>query len=186
MVQALSAIFGIVLSTTALQSPQAAPLSEWVPAQGDRFIADTKNNVGYIVHEDGQYTQMLIATGRREKVHYIGRTYMATTPIAKWTVKAKKIQGDRVTFGKSGEFLRLYRDGTEYTAYGIHDYKYLDDVLAKDVEGRYFSMGCILVPQNVVDLLEAAYVLNGNKLDFATVYGLDEATQNALVAQKQE
>ena len=83
-------------------------------------------------------------------------------------------QGDRITFGPKGRFLRLYKDGEEYTSYGIHDYAYIDKILSQDTEGRYFSMGCILVNQEVLDLLEETYTLNGNRLEVYTTQGLQE------------
>jgi hypothetical protein len=100
---------------------------------------------------------------------------MASTPVAKWTVLSSHIQPDRVTFGATGEFLRLYRDGKTRTHYGIHSYKYIDEFLASD--DRYRSMGCVLVTDGVLDLLQAAFTLNGNKLEVETRYGVDEETE---------
>jgi hypothetical protein len=183
LIQLLSAIFGITLSagSPALvvlnpalpSSAQQVTVASWVARKNDRFVVDTKENMGYLVHEDGTYASFVVATGRNEKVRYLGMNYIATTPTGKWVVKSRNTSGDRITFGPEGRFLRLYKDGTEYTSYGIHDYAYLDEILEKDTEGRFFSMGCVLVKKNILNILEKTYELNGNMLEVATVYGLD-------------
>jgi hypothetical protein len=179
----VNALFGIMMSTAAIQATAAAapstalviPEAEWQPMQGDRFIVDTKNNEGYLIHSDGSYTEFDVATGRRHVVHYLGLTYDATTPVSRWQVHSIEVTGDRITFGPEGHFLRLFKNGDEYTSYGIHDYAFLNDVLDKDTEGRYFSMGCVLVRKSILNLLEKTLDLNGNNLDVVTTYGLNEA-----------
>ena len=175
----MSALFGIVLSTSApaaahRQPPAEISINHWQPAKGDRFLVDTEANIGYLVHKNGSYARVLVATGRRQTVHYIGRTYDATTPVGNWVVRSIQTNGDRITFGPEGHFLRMYQNGDEYTSYGIHDYAYIDKVFLEDTEGRYYSMGCILVRKFVLDLLEKTYALNGDALEVVTTYGIDE------------
>jgi L,D-transpeptidase catalytic domain len=140
--------------------------------KGTRFVVDTKENMGYLMHADGSFASFRVATGKNEDVRYLGMKYKASTPEDTWTVKSRHVQPDRVTFGKNGRFLRLYRNGTEYTHYGIHGYAYLDEILEKPAEERYFSMGCVLVTPEVLKILEKIYELNGNQLEVTTIYGL--------------
>lgn len=166
----LSLLFGLTVAVSAPSDASSIPLSAWQAEQGDRFIADTRDNIGYLVHEDGRYTSVLIGSGRRHVVRYIGRTYNATTPSMLWEVRSMDIKGDRSTFGKSGRFLRLYENG-ERTAYGIHSTSNIAQILSFD--DRYKSFGCILVDESVIDHLLAAYDLNGGTLAVATTYGID-------------
>ena len=144
-------------------------LSRWVPEVHDRFIADTKSNVGYIVHDNGSYTMFRIGSGKNSEVWYLGRRYNAHTPERVWKVESITYQTDHITFAKSGEFLRLYTDG-ESTPYGIHATQNINEMLTW--EDRYKSMGCILVSNDVLQVLAHTYVMNGNKLEVATVEGL--------------
>lgn len=169
----MSVLFGFVVSTSpAPATATSIPLSDWEAMQGDRFIVDTRDNMGYLVHADGSFTQTKVGSGKRKIVNYIGRTYNATTPEAFWIVKAKNIQGDRITFGKTGRFLRLYKDGETRTAYGIHPTANIDEILASD--DRYKSMGCVLVSEAMMDILEQTYILNGEQLQVVTVNGIAE------------
>jgi len=168
----MSLLFGLVMSGPAPMTTQYIPLEQWEAQAGDRFIADTQENTGYIVHESGNYTSMRIGSGQQKVVRYIGKVYNAATPAEQWVVKSAHIQGDRATFGKTGRFLRLYLDD-KTTAYGIHATGNIDEILASD--DRYKSMGCILVSDAVLDILETTYALNGNKLEVVTTKGVDEA-----------
>lgn len=147
-------------------------LAEWEPEEGDMFIVDTKENIGYIRHPDGDYATVYLATGQRRWVTYIGRSYNATTPEGWWTVKSTTIQPDRRTFGPSGLFLRLYWGGKDYTSYGIHSNANIADMLKEPL--RYFSMGCILVDDHVLGLLQESYQLNGDQLHVLTKYGVEK------------
>ena len=157
----------------AASSGAIMTVESWDVRMNDRFIADTKENVGYLIHEDGTYLSFPIASGQRRTVSYIGLTYFAGTPSRKWTVESTKIQWDRTTFGPTGRFLRLHYKG-EGTNYGIHGYKYMEEVAADpNVANRYVSMGCILMQERYLDLIEATYFMNGNRLEVATVHGID-------------
>ncbi len=168
----MALLFGLALSGPAPLTNQFIPLDQWEAEAGDRFIADTQENTGYIVHESGNYTSMRIGSGKKQVVRYIGKVYNAATPSDYWVVKSTHIHGDRITFGKTGRFMRLYIDGKS-TAYGIHATDNIDDILAAD--DRYKSMGCILVSNAVLDILEETYALNGNTLEVVTTKGIDEA-----------
>lgn len=171
MVHLLSALFGIALAAGVPQvdSP-AIPQESWIAMKGDRFIVDTKENMGYIAHDNGSYLSFKVATGQRRYVRYLGMTYNAATPNRRWTVQSTDVKGDHVTFGPTGFFMRLYDDG-DHTAYGIHSHRDIKTMLADDK--RYYSMGCILVSDDILALLTQAYYLNGNTLDVVTVNGLD-------------
>ncbi len=157
------------MAVTTPATPEV-PIDTWQPAVEDRLIVDVKANQGYLVHENGYYTTFPVLTGQRRTVTYIGRTYNAATPIAQWVVKSSDIKGDHVTFGPTGLFLRLTRDG-ENTAYGIHGHKSFDQMLAEG--NRYRSMGCILVSESTLKIVKKTFEGNGNVLEVATVNGLE-------------
>ncbi len=172
MLQILSLVFGLVTVTSVpFSSANVIPFEQWVPAQEDRFIADTEANRGYIVHTDGSYTDFTIGSGKQQNVRYAGMHYNAATPDEIWTVKSTTIQKDKAMFGKTGLFLRLsYNDGKTESHYGIHSTGNINDLLAAD--DRYKSYGCILVSDAVLDVLTQTYLLNDKHLEVATVRGL--------------
>jgi len=170
MFDVFSAILSLAIATTSPVSVQQIPLADWQPARGDQFIADTRANIGYLVHADGSFTSTKIGSGKRGMVHYMKRTYNAATPSENWVVGKIDTQTDRLTFGKYGTFMRLYRDGTERTSYGIHSVGNIDDLLATDE--RYYSMGCVLVNDRFLAILLQTYTLNGDTLNVLTIDGL--------------
>ena len=111
-----------------------------------------------------------MATGQLRTVRYIGRTYYAATPLKLWTMESSHIKSDRVTFGKTGLFLRLYDEG-ESTAYGIHSHRDITYMLNLEADDRYRSMGCILVSQELLDVLEREFEVNNEMLSVRTVAG---------------
>ena len=146
---------------------------------GDVLIVDTKDNIGYLVHTDGVFLSFLASTGQRKVVRYLGRTYNAMTPEKAWVAKSFHIQSDRITFGAAdpntypeldGAFLRLYVDGTQYTHYGIHPTKYSKSIFAET--DRYESMGCIIVSDEMMEIILETWRLNGSELTVVTKYGL--------------
>jgi hypothetical protein len=169
MFDVFSAILSLAIVTANPISIQQIPLEQWQPAQGDSFIADTRSNIGYIIHENGNYTSMKIGSGQRKMVHYMKRTYNAATPSDTWTVESIDTQKDRLTFGKDGTFMRLNRHG-QSTSYGIHSVANIDDLLATD--DRYYSMGCVLVDYKTLEILLNTYKLNGDSLKLITIDGL--------------
>lgn len=151
------------------------PFAEWQTMKRDALVVDTETNIGYLVHEDGGFTSFPVATGQKRVVRYIGRTYNAQTPARRWVMAQKQIKGDRITFGKEGLFLRLYYEGEE-TAYGIHDHRSADKMLAEDL--RYRSMGCIIVSKETLDNIEATFDMNDGIVDVVTVNGFSEESVN--------
>lgn len=151
----------------------ATDIAEWEVRTGDALVVDTEMNVGYLIHRSGGFTQFPVATGQRRVVRYIGRTYNARTPNTSWAVLDKEVKSDRTTFGKEGLFLRLY-DEDGKTAYGIHTHRSIDSMLA--VQNRYRSMGCILVSQSVLDIIEATFEGNGRRLEVVTLNGFGDET----------
>ncbi len=170
MLHLFGALFGIVLATATAPQTQAVPLSQWVPQAGAVFLVDTKDAVGYLINTDGSFTAVPVILGQNKNVNYLGRRYLATTPETSWVVKEVDTQGDRITFGKEGTFLRLFKNGTTSTSYGIHTHAYINTMLESDT--RYYSLGCILVTQNVLDILEGMYERNGKALHVVTMFGL--------------
>lgn len=172
-----------VLGTVAPSSVQVlpVPLTMWEAQAGDRFVVDTKANMGYLIHENGEFTSFEVATGQRRVVRYIGRTYNAATPNKEWTAKTMEIKGDRYTFGPTGTFFRLFDDeDDERTAYGIHTFKYEDTMF----EGpRYGSMGCIIIPESLLSLITKTFEVNDNQLRVTTMYGFDRLVAQATDAQ---
>ncbi|MSR67521.1 hypothetical protein EXS65_01685 [Candidatus Peribacteria bacterium] len=148
-------------------------LSQWVPEAGDSLLVDRDSNIGYLLHANGGFTSFPVATGQRRIVRYIGRTYNATTPLASWKAMSSEKKGDRITFGKSGRFLRLsMEDDTtfERTPYGIHSHAYIQTMLRED--DRYRSMGCILVSEDVLDVIVETFEVNNDTLNVKTAAGL--------------
>lgn len=160
----------------------------WFWTVDDEVIFDVEANMGYILKRTGQYTSFKIASGQKRVVRYIGRTYAANTPLREWTVLSKDIKGDTVTFGKRGIFLRLYvakREGftedsyrktiadKEYfgTPYGIHSHRSYAEMLARESDERYASMGCVIVDEETLDLLTGLYERNGELLKVRTMKG---------------
>lgn len=166
-----SLLLSVLLSSTAASSvPTVVEPTSWVPAMGDTFVVDTAENVGYIVREDKSlYTSFSVVTGQKRNVYYIGRYYYAKTPDKVWEVKTKHQKAKSVTFG-DGRFLRLYDDG-ERTAYGIHGHRYAMEMLAEEPQSRYRSMGCVIVSDVMLDILEEIYHVNGEYLLVTTVDG---------------
>jgi len=143
----------------------------WEPAKGDSMLIDTKDNFGYLVHNDGTYYRFALVTGQRKYVCYIGRCYNAATPTWDWRAMSKEIKGDRVTFGPSGRFIRLFKDGETNTAYGIHEYKYEDRIF--ESPGRFGSMGCIVVRKPIMDMIEEMFDVNDGDFEVVSRYGLE-------------
>lgn len=170
-----------MLSTFAPAPTAAAPailferigFLEWQPQKGDSFMVDTKNNIGYLVHTDGRYYKFDVVTGQRRGVCYIGRCYFAATPNWEWRAKSMDIKGDRITFGPTGRFVRLYKDGTENTAYGIHEYKYEDKMFSENE--RFGSMGCVIVRKKIMDVIEETFNVNDGDFEVITKHGIAPA-----------
>lgn len=153
----LFAFFPLHVFAASLENVQ----NQWIPQEGDVMTVDVSSNTGYFLHPDGSFLSFPVATGQKRNVSYIGLYYYAATPVQQWKVQSMDIKSDRVTFGKAGRFLRLYRDD-EQTAYGIHAYN-PETWMFRDGD-RYRSMGCIVVQETILDIIEATYHLNGNVL----------------------
>ncbi|MDD3897032.1 MAG: L,D-transpeptidase [Candidatus Peribacteraceae bacterium] len=176
-------LIGSFFVAAALFAPMPAAyqvsLATWEPGVGDRVVVDTKENEGYLIHTDGRYVRFPVITGQRRRVYYIGRSYNAATPAWDWVVQSQDIKGDRITFGPSGRFLRLYKDGEEHTAYGFHEHA-AEDVMF-DRESRFQSMGCVIVRSSMMDILEETYLLNTDAgVPVFTRYGIEDAVRIAF------
>jgi hypothetical protein len=135
-------------------------------SENDTFLVDVPHGMGYLVNEkDRIYTSFRVLTGQRRVVRYIGRRYFAGTPEQTWYARSREIKRDRVTFSSSGEFFRLYFKNAG-TPYGIHGYKYYQQNIAKGA--LYLSMGCILVDDRVLDVIEKSFYATGKNLKVVT------------------
>ncbi len=162
--------------------PHAISAEKWEIEDGDKVLVDTKNNEGYIFHEDGQYLNFPLVTGQRRWVYYIGRSYNASTPNWNWSINSMHVKGDRLTFGPSGRFLRLYRDGSEHTAYGFHEYGQEDEIF-DGMDTRFRSMGCIIVKIPIMDLLVNTFEENGS-IEVISQHGIDSLQEAMLSFEK--
>ena len=174
-----------ILHGAALEAePAPYEISEnrWRMQEGDRVIIDTKTNEGFLFHTDGRYLRFPIVTGQRRFVSYIGRYYNASTPNWHWTAKSMDIKGDRVTFGPSGRFLRLYKDG-DRTAYGFHEHRDELEMFEEGAEERFRSMGCIIVQTDTMNLLVNTFLNNGGALDVISKHGIEDL-QKVMTAFK--
>lgn len=184
-----SSLMGIILAMPVAPVPlllQSGPVEthqeNWVPRDGDSILVDTKENEGYLIHEDKEYIKFPVVTGQHRFVHYIGRFYDATTPTWSWSINELAVKGDRVTFGKEGRFLRMYKDGEEHTSYGFHEHRDEKGMFSDDPEKRYRSMGCVIVRHDIMDILVQTFEQNGS-IDVTTQYGVDDV-ENTIVANR--
>ncbi|OIO54873.1 hypothetical protein AUJ46_02055 [Candidatus Peregrinibacteria bacterium CG1_02_54_53] len=184
MIPLIPIVLGISLALSPTPSAPVltfVPQTQWRAQIGDRIVVDTQANEGFLMHRDGQTLQFPVATGQRRGVCYIGRCYNATTPQRTWEIRSKDIKGDRITFGPSGRFLRLYWDG-ESTPYGFHEFAYEDRMF--DDQPRYKSMGCIIVKKDVMEILDLTYAVNEGNISVVTKYGIEEPVALAFAPQE--
>lgn len=179
-----SAPAGLLQASEVSPVPTAVSRADWQPEPGDRLVVDTAANEGYIIHSDGRYLRLDVVTGQKRYVSYIGRYYFAKTPDWDWEAQSLDVKGDRVTFGDTGRFLRLYKDGDERTAYGIHGHRDEDIMFAAPADERFRSMGCIIVTDNDLDLLLETWELNGQVLSVITRNGIEDLNQAIIAIQE--
>ncbi len=127
-------------------------------SEGDYFLVDIDDAFGYLINDDNKtYTVFPVMTG----------ALRTPTPEQEWAVKEKNIQPNRVIFGETGEFLRMYsNEGNTRTGYGIHNYGYFEDEIERGT--KYLSLGCILVSAEVHDVIEGSYLANGESMHMIT------------------
>ena len=151
------------------EEPVIIDKESWKPKKWDELRVDTENNIGYLIHFDGSYLSFPMLTGQKRYVYYLGMHYFAGTPKKNWEVKSVDYKGDYYTFGPTGRFLRLFdvKNGMDQrTSYGIHSHKYIQEML--DSNNHYRSYGCILVTDDVLDLIYQTYLANGESLKVET------------------
>ena len=159
--------------TSPAVGPSALPLDQWLPEPTDQLIVDTENNSGTLRHNNGDTLSFAVVTGQKRTVRYIGRVYNARTPERQWIAKNKEVKGDRVTFGPRGIFLRLYNDnGETETAYGIHGHRDSDEMLGQ--EKRFRSMGCIIVSEEILDVILRTFDVSGGAMPVTTMHGKEK------------
>lgn len=148
----------------------------WEPAEGDFFEVNVENNMGRLYHRTGEALEFQVVTGQRRIMWYRGVKYFGGTPATHWVTKELNIKWDRVTYGKTGRFFRLYDQGTQYTAYGIHGFGREDSMFK--VAGRYGSLGCIIVREQILNLIQKTFDLNGKSLSVRTFPQLPALAQD--------
>lgn len=184
----------LALTATMSTTPVAYEVSaaHWTPEPGDKVIVDTLANEGFLMHTDGTYMRFPVVTGQRRWVYYIGRSYNASTPNWHWVAKSLHIKGDRVTFGPTGRFLRLYKDGETNTAYGFHEYRTDEEMFENDdgslaaAEDRFRSMGCVIVKTAMMDLIVKTWEQNGEELEVLTEHGIEDLQRTMLAFEQEE
>lgn len=136
---------------------------DFEPSKGDYFLVDIENALGYLINDTTRfYTVFPVMTG----------ALRTPTPVKDWVVLEKSVKSDRITFGKTGEFFRMYlNEGATRTAYGIHGYGFFEDEISN--ARKFLSLGCVLVSDNVLDLLEESFNLNGASLSISTRASID-------------
>jgi hypothetical protein len=160
-----------IIPTEASFSPKPeTPITPetWIPQPGDRLLVETDINMGHLIKEDGTRLTFAVATGQRRYVAYLGMYYYAATPKQEWVAKESSTQPDRFTFGEEGLFIRMFVDGKR-TRYGIHTIANADDIFARESQERYASMGCTLVTQEILDIIEETFKVNGGELHVLTI-----------------
>jgi len=95
------------------------------------------------------------------------------------------IKGDRVTFGPTGRFLRLFYEN-ENTAYGFHEHRDEVEMFSGEADTRYRSMGCVIVETKTMDLLVNTFLLNGNRLEVISRYGIENLQDVMLAFEEYE
>lgn len=168
-------LFGLFSGTNILENEndiwEMADYNNFKPSYGDYFVVDLENGMGYLVNDaEKNFTFFPLLTGQKRNVCYIGSCYYAATPEKIWTAEEENIQSDRITFDESGKFLRLF-DGEKSTHYGIHGHAYFETMIEKD--NKFQSMGCILVSDDALNVIEESFVANVDKLKVITTKEVD-------------
>lgn len=155
---------------------------EWQPRRGDSVVVDTAKSIVYLIHTDGTYREIDALTGQRRRVFYDGISYNAQTPERDWELRSFDTKGRSTTFGE-GRFGRLAwpghvdpRHGDERTAYGFHSHRSFERMLQDKYERNAWdrtgnghrSMGCILVSEDNLTLIQQTWEVNGGVLLVST------------------
>lgn len=164
LISVLLSVTGIVLGVGG-QVPQDMSL-----------VFDLSTHNGYIVSQKQVLDKFDILSGQKRVVTYIGLTYYAETPVKEWYIENIESKADKMTFGESGRFARLF-DTVEGTNYGIHPYKYFD----KEIEAgnQYVSMGCVLVSEDTMDKIQLI-LENQKKIEVVTTFDVSEYIEKGL------
>lgn len=173
VITVLSAIIMVSIPVGPFSAPviaktswESVDIAVFEPSEGDYMVANPEKGVGYLINDKTRkYASFNLLSGQKRYVNYIGRYYYAATPLRDWVVKSKEIKADRVTFAASGRFLRLYFNG-QGTLYGIHGYKYFNYSVSKGE--KFISFGCLLVADNVLDVIIKSFEANGGELNVKT------------------
>ena len=159
--------------------PLEISLDRWQPQAGDQLVIDTQANEAYLKHADGRFIRFLVGTGQRRTIRYIGRTYFGTTPARDWVLCGSDFKPKGAFFGPTGRFFRLCEITGEETAYGLHGYGYMADLQLKTSQERFVSYGCVLFPEEALDLIEKTIAIGGGEFPVTTRYGETFETQGS-------
>lgn len=139
---------------------------EYQASSGDYLTVYIPTGMAYLANDTTKtYTEFRILSGQPRYVHYIGRYYFAATPEQEWEIKSMDTKKDRVTFGKTGRFFRLYENG-DATPYGIHGLKNSAKLIE---QGKiYASMGCVIIPEEILDFIDSSYKIDNKNMKVFT------------------
>jgi len=180
--------FGIFLAVITPGTAFAARMvseTDWEPRPGDSFYVNTNDNWGYLLHHDSsEVLAFPVATGIQGTINYLGMRYYAGTPDANWIAKTASTQSDRTTFGPTGLFLRLFKNGDQYTRYGIHGHAYSQNWLT--LLSRYKSAGCIVTSEQILQIIKTTFDVNGGQLEVTTSKNQDKIMQEMSIRDLRE
>ncbi len=168
----------------SINSRYFVPLAQWWVSVDDRMITDTDNDISYLLKRSGEFTAFRSGSGKKEFVSYANRYYNAQTPEDNWVALSREIQNDPNVFGPRKIFFRLFAEnGKVQTLYGIHTVRNQKELLAR--QDRKKSMGCILVAESVLDIIDETFAMNDNSLHVTTINGVppmfaDESVRNLV------
>lgn len=160
------------------------------------MIVDTTKSIVYLVHDDGTHIALDGLTGQRRYVYYDHVRYFAETPAREWEIREFEKKGASTTFG-AGRFGRLSwighedpRRGDESTAYGFHSHRSFEKMLNDKLErtkndptgSGNRSMGCILVSEDDLSLIQKTWELNDSVLKVSTRREVDASAIASEVA----
>ncbi len=158
---------------------QRSEIADYAPSEGDYLTVFIPTGKAYLANDTTKiYAEFPILSGQPRNVRYIGRYYFAATPEQEWEVKSMDVKKDRVTFGKTGRFFRLYENGNG-TPYGIHGYKYADKIIKS---GKiYASMGCVIVPEEVLNVIDASFKADTKVLKVITTSDIQKISNFIVI-----
>ena len=158
---------------------QRVDIDQYQASSGDYLTVYIPNGTAYLANDSTKiYAEFPILSGQPKNVYYIGRYYFAATPEQEWEIKSMDTKRDRVTFGKTGRFFRLYKDG-EPTPYGIHGLKNSAKLI--DSGKIYASMGCVIVPEEALNFIDSSFTANNQDMKVITTSDIEKISNFIVI-----